>query len=59
MAIKGLWGSFFSRIEGKAMAKPFRRGFMSPVEVVVGEPISPQQVSPEGLRQRVAELLGA
>ncbi len=59
MAIKGLWGSFFSRIEGKAMAKPFRRGFMSPVEVVVGEPIAPQQVSPEGLRQRVAELLGA
>jgi 1-acyl-sn-glycerol-3-phosphate acyltransferase len=57
MALKGLWGSFFSRIEGRAMAKPFRRGFMSRVEVVVGEPVPPEQVSPEGLRQRVADLL--
>ena len=29
------------------------------VEVVVGEPVPPQQVSPEGLRQRVAALLEA
>ncbi len=57
MALKGLWGSFFSRIEGRAMSKPFRRGFMSRVEVVVGEPVPPEQVSPEGLRQRVADLL--
>ncbi len=58
MALKNLWGSFFSRAEGgTAMVKPFRRGLFSRVEVVVGEPVPPQQVSPEGLRQRVAELL--
>jgi len=58
MALKNLWGSFFSRAEGgTAMVKPFRRGLFSRVEVVVGEPVPPQQVSPEGLRQRVATLL--
>jgi len=41
------------------MSKPFRRGLFSRVEVVVGEPVPPQQVSPEGLRQRVAALLEA
>ena len=59
MALKNLWGSFFSRAEGgAAMVRPFRRGLWSRVEVVVGEPIPAAQVSPEGLRQRVAELLG-
>ncbi len=58
MALKNLWGSFFSRVEqGKAMVRPFRRGLFSRVEVVVGEPIPPAQVSPQGLQQRVAELL--
>ena len=58
MALKNLWGSFFSRAEGgTAMSRPFRRGLFSRVEVVVGEPVPPQQVSPEGLRQRVAALL--
>jgi 1-acyl-sn-glycerol-3-phosphate acyltransferase len=58
MALKNLWGSYFSRAEGgTAMVKPFRRGFMSRVEVIVGEAIPAQQVSPEGLQQRVAELL--
>jgi len=58
MALKNLWGSFFSRVEeGKAMVRPFRRGLFSKVEVVVGEPVPPDQVSPEGLQRRVAELL--
>ena len=58
MALKNLWGSFFSRAEGGvAMVRPFRRGLFSRVDVVVGEPIAPAQVSPEGLQRRVAELL--
>ncbi|MFO1252055.1 MAG: MFS transporter [Inhella sp.] len=58
MALKNLWGSFFSRVEqGKAMVRPFRRGLFSRVEVVVGEPVPAAQVSPQGLQQRVAELL--
>ena len=36
MALNGLWGSFFSRVEGAAMARPFRRGWFSPVSVTVG-----------------------
>jgi 1-acyl-sn-glycerol-3-phosphate acyltransferase len=57
MALKNLWGSFFSRVDGAAMVRPFRRGFFSRIEVVVGEPVPPEQVSPEGLRQRVAALM--
>ncbi|MBH9551817.1 MFS transporter [Inhella gelatinilytica] len=58
MALKNLWGSFFSRIEGgQAMVKPFRRGLFSPVEVVVGEAVAPSSVTPETLQARVQELL--
>ena len=60
MALKNLWGSFFSRAEGgQAMVKPFRRGLFSPVEVVVGEPIAPTAVSPDRLRDRVGQLLSS
>jgi 1-acyl-sn-glycerol-3-phosphate acyltransferase len=60
LALKNLWGSFFSRAEGRAMSKPFRRGLWSRVEVNVGEPIpaqEAQQLGAEGLRGRVAALL--
>ena len=30
LALQNLWGSFFSRIEGEAMTRPFRRGLFSP-----------------------------
>ena len=57
-ALHNLWGSYFSRIEGgQAMVKPFRRGLFNRVGVVVGEAIAPEQVSPEGLQQRVQALL--
>lgn len=62
MALTNLWGSFFSRIEfsgGKptAMVKPFRRGLFSRVGLNVGEPMRATDVTPEGLRERVAGLL--
>ncbi|KQV99584.1 MFS transporter [Rhizobacter sp. Root1221] len=60
MALQNLWGSFFSRAEkGVAMAKPFRRGFWSRVGLVVGEPVAPAEVTPEGLRTRVSHLLAS
>ncbi|MFG6414344.1 MFS transporter [Roseateles sp. DC23W] len=60
MALGNLWGSYFSRVEGgKAMVKPLRRGFWSPVSLKVDEPMKPAQVSPEVLRERVASLLMA
>ena len=42
MALRGLWGSFFSRYGGAAFSRPvearLRRGLRSRVELVVGAP---------------------
>ena len=62
MALTNLWGSYFSRIEvrgGKnvAMVQPLRRGLFNPVGLEVGEAVPAAQVTPEGLRTRVAQLL--
>jgi 1-acyl-sn-glycerol-3-phosphate acyltransferase len=59
MALRGLWGSFFSRIEGGvAMKRPFRRGFFNKVELAVGVPIAPEDVTVERLQAEVARLRG-
>jgi 1-acyl-sn-glycerol-3-phosphate acyltransferase len=58
MALVGLWGSYFSRVErGTAMVKPFRRGLFSRVGLVVGPAVPAVEVSPELLRLRVAALM--
>jgi 1-acyl-sn-glycerol-3-phosphate acyltransferase len=58
LALQNLWGSFFSRAErGEAMVKPFRRGLFNRVGLVAGAPLAAAQVSPEGLRQQVGQLL--
>jgi len=57
MALQNLWGSFFSRVDGAAMSKPFRRGLFSPVGLVASEAVEPASVSPAGLRERVGQLL--
>jgi 1-acyl-sn-glycerol-3-phosphate acyltransferase len=59
MALVNLWGSFFSRIAGAAMTQPLRRGMFSRVGLAVGQPLPPEQVTPELLQVRVAELLVA
>ncbi|MBX3603732.1 MAG: MFS transporter [Piscinibacter sp.] len=59
LALQNLWGSFFSRVEGAAMSKPFRRGFFSRVGLVAGAPVPAAEASPGGLRERVAGLLAA
>jgi hypothetical protein len=62
MALRGLWGSFFSRFGGAAFSRPvdarLRRGLRSKVELLVGEPVPPAVATPEALMQRVAELRG-
>ena len=40
VALHNLWGSFFSRIDGAAMRRPFRRGMFSRVGLNVGEGIA-------------------
>ncbi len=58
LALHNLWGSFFSRIEGAAMTKPFRRGVWSRVSLRAGPSIAAHDVQPELLRERVKSLLG-
>jgi 1-acyl-sn-glycerol-3-phosphate acyltransferase len=61
MALRNLWGSYFSRVEGgAAMVRPFRRGWFSPVALAVGPAIVATAAAPlelAGLRQQVAALL--
>jgi 1-acyl-sn-glycerol-3-phosphate acyltransferase len=58
LALTNLWGSFFSRIGGgKAMTRPFRRGFFTRVGLVGGPAEAAAAVTPEKLQQRVAGLL--
>ena len=57
MALRGLWGSFFSRRHGKAMSH-FPRRFWSRIELVVGEPVPVEQATSALLRERVAALRG-
>ncbi len=56
MALRGLWGSFFSRWGGVAMRYP--RGVFSSIALVIDLPVEPQRVTPEGLQAKVAELRG-
>jgi hypothetical protein len=58
LALKGLWGSFFSRVEGAAMTKPFRRGIFSKIGLEAGAPWAPTAVTPEGLQLEVARMQG-
>ena len=63
MALRGLWGSFFSRSGGQAFSRPIqarrRRGWRTRIELAVGEPVAPQQATPELLQARVQALLDA
>lgn len=58
LALRGLWGSFFSRKDGPAMSRPFRRGAFSRIELVAAAPVGPEAVTPEALQQQVAALRG-
>ena len=58
MALRGLWGSFFSRKDGPAMTKPFRRGVLSRIELVVGAAVPAAAALPERLQADVTALRG-
>jgi 1-acyl-sn-glycerol-3-phosphate acyltransferase len=57
LALRGLWGSFFSRShQGKAMRR--WRGMFSRIALVAGTPFSPELATPEALRKSVLGLRG-
>ncbi len=58
MALRGLWGSFFSRKDGPAMSKPFRRGFFSRIELVTGSAVASGEATPERLQAEVTAMRG-
>jgi len=57
MALRGLWGSIFSRSGGRVFFKK-PRGPLSAIELAVGAPIPPQAMTPERLQSVVGELRG-
>ncbi len=56
MALRGLWGSFFSG-KGGFLRRPSR--FWSRVDVVAAAPLPPETVTAAGLAERILELRGA
>ncbi|MBN3800193.1 MULTISPECIES: MFS transporter [Burkholderia] len=59
MALRGLWGSYFSRHSDARMPRPIKRGVMSRLTLAVGEPIPASVATPESLQAAVTELRGA
>jgi len=57
MALKGLWGSFFSRAHGPACSTKPKR-FWSRVEIEAGLPVAPKEATTETMFNKVAELRG-
>jgi 1-acyl-sn-glycerol-3-phosphate acyltransferase len=57
LALRGLWGSFFSRQGGAAMRRPFRRRW-SRVELVGGNIVPAVEATAEVLQARVAAMRG-
>lgn len=58
MALRGLWGSFFTRNKQNMLVRKVRRGLFSRLELVVGEPVMPVDVTPELLQEKVQALRG-
>ena len=58
MALRGLWGSVFSRDASNVFERSFARGLRSRLALAVGQPVPPQEVTPEGLYEEVLALRG-
>ncbi|WP_244813713.1 MFS transporter [Caballeronia sp. Lep1P3] len=59
MALRGLWGSVFSRHQDAQWPRPVRRGVMTRLTLAVGEPIAPEDATPQRLQEAVTALRGA
>ena len=61
MALRGLWGSWFSRESGRAfraLPRPLKEGLVSRLELVVGEAMPPTRIDAKSLQAEVAHLRG-
>lgn len=57
LAIRGLWGSFFSRKEGKAM-RGLPRKLRAKITLIAAPPILPDALALDSLQQQVEKLRG-
>jgi len=57
LALRGLWGSWFSRSSGRAMSR-WPRPRWRRIELVAAAPVVPERVSAADLQNRVTELRG-
>jgi len=58
LALRGLWGSFFSRKDGPAMSRPLRRGVFSRIALVAAPRVPAAAVTPEDLQAQVLAMRG-
>ena len=58
LALRGLWGSFFSRKYGNAMSRIIPRGLFSKIDLVAGVPIAASEASTDRLSETVRVLRG-
>ena len=58
MALRGLWGSFFSRKDGAAMTKPWRLRPFAKIGLAIGSMVPAANATPEGLQADVLALRG-
>ena len=59
VALRGLWGSFFSRKDGKAMSQPWRLRPLRRIALVIDMPVAALDASPAVLQEKVLALRGA
>ena len=58
MALRGLWGSIFSRKAGYLKRMRLPRRFWSKIELIADDPIPPEKVTAAELEEHVCELRG-
>ena len=58
LALRDLWGSFFSRKYGNAMTRLFPRGWFSKIDLVAGDAIAAEDANLDQLSKAVLELRG-
>jgi 1-acyl-sn-glycerol-3-phosphate acyltransferase len=58
MALRGLWGSVFTRDPGNLFERSFSRGWRSKLALAVGVPVPPQEATPDHLYEQVKLLRG-
>lgn len=57
MALKGMWGSYFSRYKGRA-CKGIPTRFWSKIEIEAGEPVDPKEATSLIMKEKVEQLRG-